>query len=66
MVDNQVKLENFVVHMELSKMELVAQLHESLLKNVNQAHKKQMKTYATRNNCIMFFSFGEEQVWLKM
>ncbi len=52
--------------MELSKMELVAQLHESLLKNVNQAHKKQMKTYATRNNCIMFFSFGEEQVWLKM
>jgi hypothetical protein len=28
----------------VSKMVLVAQLHESLLENVDQAQKKQMKT----------------------
>ncbi len=64
-MDDHVEPENFVIHM-VSKMELVVQLHESLLENVDQTQKKQMKTYATRKSCIMFSFFGEEQVWLKM
>jgi hypothetical protein len=38
----------------VSKMELVAKLHESLLKNVDHAQKKQKRTYAAKKGHIMF------------
>jgi hypothetical protein len=50
----------------VSKMELVAQLHESLLENVDQTQKKQKKTYVAIKGLVMFHSFGDGKVSIKM
>ncbi len=50
----------------VSKMELVAQLHESLLENVDQAQKKKKKTYVARKGCIIFHFFGDGEMSMKM
>ncbi len=50
----------------VSKMELVAQLHESLFKNVDRTQKKQEKTYVARKGLVMFHSFEDGKVSIKM
>lgn len=65
MVDDQIVPIDMALQM-VSKMELVVQLHESLLENVDQAQKKHKKTYASRKGHIMFQSFGDEKVLMKM
>jgi hypothetical protein len=47
------------------EMELVIKLFESL-KNVDQTQKKQKKTYATRKGHIMFQSFRDAEISVKM
>jgi hypothetical protein len=48
------------------EMELVAKLLESLLKNVDQTQKKQKRTYATKKGRIMFQSFRDREISVKM
>lgn len=50
----------------VSKMKLVVQLHESLLQNVDQAQKKQKKTYATKKGRVMFHFFEDGKMSVKM
>jgi hypothetical protein len=50
----------------VAKMKLVAKLHESLLKNINLAHKKQNRTYVARKRKIMFHYFEEGEIYVKM
>lgn len=65
MIDDQIDPQEMAIQM-VNKMELVTKLHESLLENVDQVQQKQKGTYATRKGHIMFHSFGEEEVWMKM
>jgi hypothetical protein len=48
------------------KMKLVAQFHEYLLQNVNQAQNKQKWTYAARKGRVMFHSFEDGKMSIKM
>ncbi len=50
----------------ISKMEFAVQFHESLLENVDWAQKKQKRTYVTRKGRVMFHSFGDGEVSIKM
>ncbi len=47
-------------------MELVAQLHQSLLDNVDQVQKKQHKTYVARGGWLLFVGFKVGDTWVKM
>ncbi len=47
-------------------MELVAQLHQSLLDNVDQVQKKQHKTYVARGGWLLFVGFKVGDNWVKM
>lgn len=47
-------------------MELVAKLHESLLKNVDQVNRNKKMTYVTRKGHITFHGFGGKKIWVKM
>jgi hypothetical protein len=49
----------------VSKMELVAQFHESFLGECGLNTKEIEKTYVAKKWHIMFHSFGKD-VWLKM
>jgi hypothetical protein len=64
-VNDQVDLEDLTLHM-IIKMKLIIKLHESLLENVDHAYEKQKQTYATRKGRIMFHSFEETEVYVKM
>ncbi len=65
MMDDQNAPEYMTLHM-VSKMELMVQHHDFLLKNVDQAHKKYKKTYATKKGHVMFQSFGERELSVNM
>lgn len=47
----------------VSKMKLVAELHDALLQNVDQAQKM---TYVARKGQVMFHSFGDKEMLVKM
>ncbi len=47
MIDDNVNVEVTTTQF-LQKMKLIASIHENVLLNVEQAQKKQRKTYATR------------------
>lgn len=64
-VNDQVDIEDLTLQM-IAKMKLITKLHESLLENVDQAHDKQKWMYAARKWHIMFHSFGEGEVYMKM
>jgi hypothetical protein len=64
-VNDQVDLEDLILQM-IAKMKLITKLHESLLEDVDQAHEKQKRVYVARKWCIMFHSFKEGEVFLKM
>jgi uncharacterized protein YmfQ (DUF2313 family) len=64
-------MEDHIVHEEMalhmvSKMKLVVKLHESLLQNVDQAQKKQKRTYAARKGWVLFHSFEDGEMLVKM
>lgn len=44
-------------------MKLVAELHDALLQNVDQAQKM---TYVARKGQVMFHSFGDKEMLVKM
>lgn len=64
-VIDHMELKDVALHM-VKKMELVANLHESLLENLEHAQKKQRKTNFTKKGCMMFVGFDEKKVWIKM
>jgi len=50
----------------LQKMKLIASIHENVLLNVEQAQKKQKKTYATRKGKQTFEGLVAEEIMVKM
>jgi hypothetical protein len=50
----------------LQKMRLIASIHESVLLNVEQAHKKQRTTYATRKSKHLFEGLVAGETMVKM
>jgi hypothetical protein len=56
--NEQENLEIMVEHMIL-KMQVIASVHKTLLKNVEQAQRKQRKVYATRKGLQNLKSFTE-------
>jgi len=64
-VNDQVDPEDLTLHM-IVKMKLIIKLHEFLLENVDHAYEKQKQMYATRKGHIMFHSFEEGEVYVKM
>ncbi len=50
----------------IRKMHLVSSIQKSLLKNVQQAQKKQCKVYGSRKGLSMFERFEGEKVKVKM
>jgi hypothetical protein len=47
-------------------MELIASIHENVLFNVEQAHKQQRKTYATRKGKHLFEGLVARVMMVKM
>ncbi len=47
-------------------MELIASIHKNVLLNVEQAHKKQRKTYATRKGKHLFEGLIARETMVKM
>jgi hypothetical protein len=47
-------------------MKLIIKLHEYLLENVDYAHKKQKQTFVARKGRIIFHSFGDDEMFVKM
>ncbi len=50
----------------LQKVELIASIHENVLLNVEQAQKKQKKTYATRKGKYLFEGLVARETMVKM
>ncbi len=50
----------------IQKMHLVSSIHKSLLKNVEQAQKKQCKFYVSKKGLQMFEGFEGERMKVKM
>jgi hypothetical protein len=50
----------------LEKMKLIASIHENVLFNVEQAQKKQRKTYATRKSKHLFEGLVTGETMVKM
>ncbi len=50
----------------LKKMELIANIHEDVLLNVEQAQKKQRKTYAARKGKHLFEGLIARETMVKM
>ncbi len=50
----------------LQKVELITSIHENVLLNVEQAQKKQRKTYATRKGKHLFEGLVTGQTMVKM
>lgn len=64
-VEIQIANEEMALQM-VSKMKLVAQLHEYLLQNVDQTKKKQKRTYAAKKGQVMFHSFEDGKMSINM
>ncbi len=50
----------------LQKVKLIASIHENVLLNVEQAQKKQRKTYATRKGKYLFEGMAARETMVKM
>ncbi len=50
----------------MQKVTLIASIHETVLRNVEQAHKKQKKTYATRKGKHVFEGLNAGETMVKM
>jgi hypothetical protein len=55
-----------IVEQFLQKMKLIANIHENVLLNVEQAQQKQKRTYATRRGKQTFERLVARQTMVKM
>jgi hypothetical protein len=64
-IDDNVDVEVIATQF-LQKMKLIASIHENVLLNVEQAQKKQKKTYATRKSKQTFEGLVARETMVKM